>query len=55
MTASAESLRTIDAQVTRPLIELVLYGVRRDDFDIGVDELGRARAGSNAVPGMRLE
>ena len=45
----------IDAQVSRPLIELILYCVGGNDLDVCVDEFGRARPRRYAVPWMRLE
>ena len=52
---AGESLRAIDAQMTGRFIELVLHRVRRDDFDVGVDDSGCLRTGRHAMPRMRFE
>ena len=45
----------IDAQVTRPLVQLILHRVSGNDLDVGVDELRRSRSGRDAVPRVGLE
>ena len=47
------ALRTIDPQVARDLVDLVLDHVERRDLDVGVDDAGRVRSDIQAVPRMR--
>ena len=50
-----EALRTIDAQVSRRLVQLVFDGVSGNDLDVSIDELRRFRPRRHAVPRMCLE
>ena len=50
-----KALWTIDAQVSRRLVQLVFHGIGRDDLDVHVDDRRGIGAGRDAVPRMRLE
>jgi len=47
------ALRTIDAQVTRRLVYLVLHQIERRDLDECIDDPRRLGARLEAMPGMR--
>ena len=47
------ALRTVDPQVSRGLVDLVLDGIEGRDFDIGVDDAWRIHTDVEPMPGMR--
>src|SRR5262249_55193187 len=48
-------LRSIDAQIARDLVDLVLHEVERGDLDERVEDLRRPGTHREAVPGMRAK
>ena len=50
-----EALRSVDLQISRMLVDLVLDAVGRNHLDVGGDDLGETRPRIDPVPRMRAK